>query len=94
MKLNLHIEELAISGLPIGAHDGPIVRDAVARELTRLFGAGALPELQSARRLVLDRLTLQPDQGPEGVGASFANALHAGLTGAPRGPNRGGTSSP
>lgn len=37
-SVNLHIERLVIEGLPLGAHEGPLVQAAIEAELGRLFG--------------------------------------------------------
>jgi hypothetical protein len=39
MKLALHIERLVLDGLPVGAHEGPLVQAAVEAELAQLFQA-------------------------------------------------------
>ena len=38
-SVNLHIERLVLEGLPLGAHEGPLVQAAIEVELGRLFAA-------------------------------------------------------
>jgi hypothetical protein len=40
--VNLHIDRLVLEGLPIGAHQGPLVQAAVEAELARLLADGAI----------------------------------------------------
>jgi hypothetical protein len=82
MNIHLHIGRLVLDGLPIGAHDGPLVQAALEAELARLltgiapeaFGQGfAVPSLRA------EAVRLDAGATPQGIGAQVARALHKGI---------------
>jgi hypothetical protein len=83
MKLALHIERLVLDGLPVGAHEGPIVQAAVEAELARLFvqpDARPWLHLPSAlSRLTAPTICVNTDSAPAHAGRQIAQAIHSSL---------------
>jgi hypothetical protein len=81
--VNLHIERLVLDGLPVGRHEGPLIRAAVEAELTRQLGAeGAAARLAVGHGAPLVR-TEPIDSaagGPQRLGAGIGRAVFEGIT--------------
>jgi len=80
--INLHIERLVLDGLPLAAHEGPLVGAAVQAELARLIG-----EDSPAERYTRDSATplVHTDAIPghyasgDGLGVQIGRAIHGGI---------------
>lgn len=85
MRIELHIEEVVLDGLPLGRGEQPRLQAALVQELTRLLGdATPPPPLTSAgtRDVVHGtplRVNARPDAAP--LGTQIAASIHAGLGG-------------
>lgn len=83
MKMNVHIERLVLEGLPVSSWQGPQIRSAVQKELTRLLFAGGLSdELRGGVAVPGIRagaIQVGPDYQPATLGQSIAQAVHGGV---------------
>jgi hypothetical protein len=83
MKVNVHIERLVLDGLPITSAQGPRVRHAVERELTRLLGVGGLSgELRAGGAVPSVRaggFEVARENHPTGIGRQIARAVYGGI---------------
>jgi hypothetical protein len=83
MRINLHIERLILDGLPIASSQGPKVRAAVEKELTRLLAAHGLShELRGGAavpRVRAGAVQFGKESQPASVGQSIAQAVHEGI---------------
>lgn len=84
MNIHIHIDQLMLDGLPIGAHDGRLVQAALEAELSRLLAAGIGPDafgqcfaVPSVRA---DAVRLEAGATPQGIGTQVAQAVHGGIT--------------
>jgi hypothetical protein len=76
--INLHIERLVLEGLPLAAHEGPLVGEAVTAELTRLLGTGGQLAVGHAAPLV--RVPpIQVGGGPRRLGAGIGQVVFEGI---------------
>lgn len=84
MKVQLQIDRLILSGLPITAEMAPAVQVAIEAELQRLFAADVQATTNlSARSLASLRVSpieVAPAASPAVLGAAIARSLHGGLT--------------
>lgn len=83
MKINLHIERLVISGLPIARQQGPLIQEAVEAELARLLaqsnslpeaGGGATPVVRGPGFHVGSKVR------PEHLGHQIAESVYGSIT--------------
>jgi hypothetical protein len=82
MTIRIHIEELLLDGLPVLGHEGPAVRKAVEKELSRLFaegglsrelaGGGAFPDVPNGNMKITGT-------GPSKIGKEIARAVYGGI---------------
>ena len=82
MNINLHIEQLALDGLPVTGGQGALVRAAVESELTRLLAEGDMNHLRSgaAAHASASPIQLSQDPNPLSLGHQIARAIHGTLT--------------
>lgn len=81
-NVNLHIERLVLEGLPVGAHEGPLVQAAIEAELVRLFADGALTRagLQGgAVPLVRAEPMVLTEGRGEALGTQIGQAIYGGI---------------
>ncbi|MBV9992204.1 MAG: hypothetical protein JOZ72_13045 [Alphaproteobacteria bacterium] len=87
MKIVLHIDRVVLDGLAVAGTDGPRLRRALARELTRLLADGGVAQGLSAGTVLphiqAPRLSYAKREKPDALGAKIAQAVHAGI-GKPR----------
>ncbi|HEY8204608.1 MAG TPA: hypothetical protein VIF81_07775 [Pyrinomonadaceae bacterium] len=83
MKINLHIERLVISGLPIARQQGPLIQRAVELELARLLsgsnsldnsGGGATPVVRAPGFDVGSQVN------PANLGRQIAESVYGSIT--------------
>jgi hypothetical protein len=83
MKIRVHIERLVLEGLPVTSLDGPRVRAAVQRELTRLLGAhgisGGLRQGGAVAEVRGGGLHLAGANGPTAIGTRIGRSVYQGL---------------
>ncbi len=83
MKIVVHIERLVLNGLPVNTAQGPRLRRAVQRELTRLLAQGGIaPALAGGGaqpRLAAPQLTLRPQERPDALGGRIAQSVYGGI---------------
>lgn len=83
MKVNVHVERLVLDGLPVTGAQGAKVQDAVAKELTRLLGAGGLSHEFRAGGAVPEVRThgfeVARENHPIGIGRQIARAVYGGI---------------
>lgn len=81
-SVNLHIERLVLEGLPLGAHEGPLVQAAIEVELGRLFGAGDFGR-EGARSSIVPMVRAEPmavsATGREALGTQIGQAIYGGI---------------
>lgn len=83
MTIQVHIERLVLEGLPVTSLHGPLIQQAVEKELARLLAtrgladefrrAGAMPRVRAGN------VQLGKDQRPTGLGQGIARAVHEGI---------------
>lgn len=83
MRIVLHIDRLVLDGLPITGADGPRLRRALARELSRLLASGGVAAGLSGGtalpRVAAPRLTTIGHEKPSALGRKIAHAIYAGI---------------
>lgn len=83
MKLQVHIERLVLEGLPVTSLHGPMIQQAVEKELARLLEShGLSDELRSGGavpRVAAGSVQFGKDQRPAGLGQGIARAVHQGI---------------
>jgi hypothetical protein len=83
MKLQVHIERLVLEGLPVTSSHGPLIQQAVEKELARLLETrGLSDELRSGGavpQVAAGSLQFGTDQRPAGLGQGIARAVHQGI---------------
>ena len=83
MKLQVHIERLVLEGLPVTSSHGPLIQQAVEKELARLLEAhGLADELRSGGavpRVAAGSVQFAKGQRPAGLGQGIARAVHQGI---------------
>lgn len=80
MTIRLHIDRLVLEGLPLGAHEGPLVQAAVEAELARLMaGAAPPPSGGATARVTAPAISLTPDNSPAHLGQQIARSVHGGI---------------
>lgn len=82
MIVNLHIERLVLDGLPVGSHEGPLVRAAVEAELARLIGEGeGVRGLKHSRSEPVVRVEPipRPAASNSEIGALIGRAVYGGI---------------
>lgn len=83
MTINLHIERLVLDGLPVTSLEGPLVRGAVEKELTRLLGERGLSrEIRGGVAVPSLRgggIEIGAESQPAKLGRSIARAVHEGI---------------
>jgi hypothetical protein len=83
MKIVLHIDRLVLDGLPVTGADGPRLRRALTRELTRLLADGGVAHGLSGGtalpRLGAPRLTYAGRERPDALGRKIAQSVYAGI---------------
>jgi len=83
VKIDVHIERLVLEGLPVTSLQGPLVQQAIERELARLLGAHGLShELRHGAALPRVRagaLRLARENPPARLGLGIARAVHEGI---------------
>lgn len=87
MKIVLHIDRLVLDGLSVTGADGPRLRRALTRELTRLMADGGVAQGLSGGTVVprvqAPRLSTAAREKPDALGRKIAHAVYAGI-GKPR----------
>jgi len=83
MTINVTIERLVLEGLPVTAHQGRAVGEALEAELARLLGEGELPQHITAPTL-LPRLNggafaVGPGLRPDVIGEQLARPIAGAL---------------
>ena len=83
MKINIQIERLVLDPLPIGRHQGSLLKAAVEAELSRLIDAdgladnlmsgGAVPSMPAPN------IQLGSDNNPTKLGQQIGRAVYGGL---------------
>lgn len=80
--VSLHIERLVLEGLPVGAHEGPLVQAAIEAELARLFGEGNFAR-QAQRNSEVPQVRAEPIRlgggGAETLGTQIGQAIYGGI---------------
>jgi hypothetical protein len=83
MNVHLHIEQLVLEGLPVGAGDGGAIGAAVETELTRLLAAGVLGlDLRSGGSrpsVSAESIHLSGNDTPGSVGRQIGRAIFGGI---------------
>jgi len=81
MNINLHIEQLALDGLPLSRGGGESLKAALQTELTRLFAEspGISWRGRDLRRLSLPAIALTREFDAAKCGRAAAGALRNGL---------------
>lgn len=83
MKIRLHIERLVLDGLPVATRDGPLVRAAVERELTRLLEergiSGTLRAGTTLPRVRASSVRLAPEMRAAQLGHQIARSVFTGI---------------
>jgi hypothetical protein len=78
MKINLHIENLVLDGLPLARRDGPAVQAAVQQELARLLADGHFVGSQSLAAARGPQINLT-GADPHGAGRQIAGSVFEGI---------------
>ena len=82
MKIRIHIERLVLDGLPVTAAQGPLVQEALQRELARVMAEGGLSrELRGGGAFPVVRTagsTLH-HQNPSEAGTEIARSIHGAI---------------
>ncbi len=83
MKLHVHIDRLVLEGLPVTSLHGPLIQQAVEKELARLLEThGLADELRqggAVPRVAAGSVQFGKDQRPAGLGQGIARAVHQGI---------------
>lgn len=83
MRIDLHIERLVLDGLPVTNSQGPQLRIAIERELTRLLALhGLTDELRggiAVPRVRAGEIRFRKSSDPLSLGRSVARAVHEGI---------------
>jgi hypothetical protein len=83
MKLQVHIDRLVLEGLPVTSLHGPMIQQAVEKELARLLEThGLSDEFRSGGavpRVAAGTVQFANDQRPAGLGQGIARAVHQGI---------------
>ncbi|MGA7180814.1 MAG: hypothetical protein WBX11_14690 [Thiobacillaceae bacterium] len=84
MNINLHIERLVLDGLPMETEHGPLIQQAVERELTTLLTNSQLPDALrsggSLYRLQTPEIQISYGVRPVPLGQQIAGAVYKGLS--------------
>lgn len=83
MRINLHIEELRLDGLPVEGHHGPRLERAIQSELRRLLVQNGLPAgwRSSAAAPSLPPATIRPRAAstPKEWGHAIAHGVYGAI---------------
>jgi hypothetical protein len=83
VKINIQIERLVLDPLPIGRHQGSLLKAAVEAELSRLIVAGGLAEDFMSDGAVpsmpAPNIQLGSDNNPTKLGQQIGRAVYGGL---------------
>jgi hypothetical protein len=82
MKVRVHIERLVLDGLPVTTAQGPLIRDALQRELANALTSGGLShELRNGGafpRLRTEDSKLS-ESNPGALGTQIARSVHGAI---------------
>ncbi len=83
MKINLHIDQLALEGVDIAPGQGHVLQASVIRELTRRIAEGGVSSGLSAghaqSRLNTDSIQLS-NNNPTQIGQQIAQSVYGGIS--------------
>jgi hypothetical protein len=82
MSIRIHIERLVLEGLPVTAAQGPLVREALQRELGSVMASGGLSrELRGGGAFPVVRAAASKlhQENPSQLGTQIARSIHGAI---------------